>query len=190
MSLKRAFIWLRYEKAWLFWILQLSSLFIVLGTAAVIFLQSAFADQMGLGRLRARGAAMKEAVYWQFRVWKNSGLPVQEATRYYGFINGAKLDGRLKITVADGEKYALRDVSLANLTNIRVDGLAAAAELRRRQEAIFDIYPGDRAVVWVDGQPWNVVLIADNLAVPTPAPPTNVVDQVFAEYFWSKARDR
>lgn len=190
MSLGRAFTWLRYEKAVWFWILQISAFVIVFGFALVLFLQSAFADAIGLGKLRDKSVAAKDAIYWQFRVWKNSGLPVQEAKRYYGFINGARPDGHLRITIADGDKYVLKEVSLANLTGIRVDGLAAAADMRKRAEAIFDIYPGDRAVVWVDREPWNVALISANLAQPTPAPPTNVVDQVFAEYFWSKVREK
>jgi hypothetical protein len=181
-------MWLRYERAFLFWFLQITALFVVLWFAISLLLESAFADAIGLTKVKDRGLALKEAVYWQYRVWKNSDLPVQEATRYYGFVNGARPNGKLKITVADNDKFVLREVSLANLTDIRVDGLAAAAEMRRRAEAVFDIYPGDRAVVWLDGEPWNVALISANLARPTPAPPTNVVDRVFAEYFWAKAR--
>lgn len=190
MSLKNLYIWLRYEKVWLFWCLQAISLVVVLYLALSLLMESALADAMGLTKMKMRVSAFREAMYWQCRVWKNASLPVQSPVRYYGFINKAEPDGQLLITVVENDKYVLREVTLANLTDIRVDGLAAAAAMRRRADAVFDIYPGKRAVVWIEGQPWNVMLISAKLARPTPAPPTNVVDKAFAEYFWAKVNGK
>ncbi|KPB36979.1 Uncharacterized protein AC516_4040 [Pseudomonas amygdali pv. sesami] len=87
----------------------------------------------------------------------------------------------------DGEGRRRQVVSLANVNNETVE-LTSFAERYRGQSLRFDLfslptekYP--RALIWNIDVPLNLDVIEEG-GGPDINPPTNVVDRIFANYYW------
>lgn len=129
------------------------------------------------------GAAVN-AIYWSGRVLLNrTGDEVP--MRVYGNLNGINEQGQLIVTVMAGARVERRTYGVADTQILDIYGAAKIVRALIYENTRLDVYPGNQAVVWVQGAPLNVRLIEAGVAKPDPNPPTNIVDSAFATYYWA-----
>lgn len=141
---------------------------------------------MGLIALKDRCVALKSAIYWESRAAmapEGALTPKVE----FGFVLGVDFDGAVFVQLPDKTEFVRQKVLLADVQLVDLDGVAAAIQEKRQMDAKIEMY-GDMAVIWIDGVPLNVELVTRKLARPDPNPPTNIVDRIFATYFWNKVK--
>lgn len=143
---------------------------------------------MGLVALKERCAALRSAIYWESRAAMN---PVSEQAPVvdFGFVTGIDFDGQVFLSVPIKNQFVQRKVKLADIQIVNLKGIAAIIQEKHQLDAKIEMY-GDMAVIWIEGEPLNVELVNARLAVPDPNPPTNIVDRIFATYFWNKAKGK
>lgn len=149
--------------------------------------ESPLLEAMGVNGVQRRVSASFEAVYWSSRALIHTGdddVPVS----VFGNVDGVASDGRLIVSVPEGAKWVHRRLALANAQVVDVYGAARIVGEVRSDNARFEIYPPDRAVVWIRAAPLNVKLIEAGVAKPDPNPRTNIFDLAFAAYYWSVAK--
>lgn len=140
---------------------------------------------IGLTRAQEMTRALHYALRWQFRAWIHpTGAPAPPR-RLFGNVLGIEADLRLIASVAAETTYQHRYFEVADAKIVDLLGTARFLAQHRLDEATFEVYAGNQAVIWLNGQPLNVLLVELGLAIPDPNPPTNIVDQTFAAYYWS-----
>ena len=158
------------------------------GAAATTLPNSEITRAMGLVALKERCAALRSAIYWESRAAMN---PVSEQAPVidFGFVVGIDYDGQVFLSVPLKSEFVQRKVKLADIQIVDLQGVATAIQDKHQLDAKIEMY-GDMAVIWIEGKPLNVELVNAGLAKPDPNPPTNIVDRIFATYFWNKAKGK
>lgn len=167
------------------------------GMAIVLFLlvpKSAFTMWLGVVGAQERVVAAHNAAFWKIRslIAPRTGVTMSEPV--YGQIVGLTKEGEVVLRVSQGNRWVGMAQPLAGI-EIR-DRYRAANHLRslRDTTAKIDVYrssvgrSGSAVVVWVHGQPVNLVLVEDGLARPEMRPETSVTDAAYAAYYWRVAR--
>lgn len=139
---------------------------------------------MGLVTVREKLSALQKATYWRTRALINPTRPVAVDV-IYGFVQDLDEQGRIVARVARQENYVSLAWPLADAHIVRFDATRRELQSRREVFARLEIYAG-MVVIWIDGEPLNIHLIEQGLAVPEPNPETNIVDLAFATYYWQK----
>lgn len=142
---------------------------------------------MGVTGLQRRITATTNGIYWSTRAMVNSADD-REAIQVFGNVEGIDKNGQVIVSVPEGAKWVRRELVLANAEVVDLYGVAQIVGALRMENARFEIYPPERAVVWIRGAPLNVKLIEAGVAKPDPNPRTNIFDLAFATYYWTIAK--
>lgn len=137
---------------------------------------------IGVTDLQKRISYLQNAVYWETRA-RLHVTDTQTPMVLYGSLVGVTKSGLIVISIPIGKKFEQRLVQVADVRLTDLLGVASQIGALRTEDARFDMY-GRLAVIWVRGVPLNLNLIERGFAEPDPNPPTNIVDQVFATYYW------
>lgn len=152
---------------------------------------TAFFDMLGMGTVKTKIIAAKETTYWHYRAWLHNNVATTiQSDKAYGFLQSVNNDGTVNVTLINGKKYQTQRITLADTIIINPTALAVAVDLQKHQDAEFDLYQTGQehpyTVVWLNNQPFNLQLITAGIANPDTTPPTNIVDRLFAEYYWKQ----
>jgi hypothetical protein len=152
---------------------------------------TALFDTLGANALKTRIVAAKEYSFWRVRAWRNNSVAgAIEPEHRYGFLQSVNKDGTLNVTIIKDNKYQPMRITLADIHIINTDALAAIVELHKSDNADFDLYQTGQTypytVVWLNNEPLNIQIIAAGIASPDMTPPTNIIDRLFAEYYYKQ----
>lgn len=151
---------------------------------------SQFGRASGLYDVRYRIEMAHQAAFWWMRSVKGASKTGEVSTSARGYIDRGQKQFLL-IYLYSGEGRVRQVVSLANVNNQSAD-LLAFAERYRGKTLRFDLFilPHEkqpRALIWDVDRPLNLDVIEDG-AGPDVNPPTDVVDKIFARYYWRQAK--
>lgn len=177
----------RYEHKILYRFLVGGGVFIVAMLLFMALPRNALMQALGVTALQERASALQNAVYWQARASLNKA-DFSKPYVTYGTMVGVAKNGALAIQVPVGKKFEQRFVYFADIQLTDLLGTAVQVGSLRTEEARFELY-GSAAVVWIRGTPLNLNLVEKGLARPDPNPPTSIVDEVFAAYYWKLFRE-
>ncbi|MDC6536553.1 hypothetical protein LN429_15720 [Pseudomonas syringae] len=145
-----------------------------------------FGRASGLAEGKYRIQMMGNALFWEYRASTGRSVQGEVGKTYRGYIDKGQ-KSFLLVYLYDGEGRRRQVVSLANVNNETVE-LTSFAERYRGQSLRFDLfslptekYP--RALIWNIDVPLNLDVIEEG-GGPDINPPTNVVDRIFANYYW------
>lgn len=149
--------------------------------------ESPMLQAIGVTGLQKKVSNFNNAVYWQVRAATNTGGETMAPPKtIYGTMVGIDGTGQMVISVPEGEQFTQRRIRIADTKVMDLYGAAVLIGSLRLENARFDIYPNDQAVIWLRNVPFNVKLIEAGLAMPDPNPPTNIVDTAFAAHYWNQ----
>lgn len=143
-----------------------------------------FSQAIGLTAFRESALNLREAIYWETRAKLNPGA-VLTPNIEYGFVVGIDFDSGVFVSVPEKKEFVQHKLKLADVKVTNLNGVAEYINQRKQMDARLETY-GDAAVIWIEDKPINVDLINKGMAIPDPNPPTNIVDRVFAEFYWNK----
>jgi len=161
---------------------------VVIGIAFLMLPKSPMLQAMGVTGIQKRASALSNAIYWSSRAALNGKSSTEKPITLYGNMEGIDRDGKLIVTVSAGNKWVRYSWVLADTVITDIYGVAQQVGALRLEDAKFEVYRREQAVVWVRGVPFNVKLIEAGLATPDPTPPTDIVDVAFATYYWGIVR--
>lgn len=181
---------LRYDHRGLYRGLVAVIVMFVLGLAFLALPDSPMLGAMGVTGVKKRFSAFSNALYWSSRTAVNNKASADSPSVFYGNMEGVDQAGKLIVTVPNGSKWVRHYFALADIVITDIYGVAQQVGALRLEDAKFEVYSVDQAVVWVRGVPFNVKLIESGVAKPDPIPPTNIVDIAFATYYWGIAKGK
>lgn len=152
---------------------------------------SALFEALGLQNAMLRFHAGKEAVFWTYRAWRHENdNAVLDPERFYGFVESVNRDSTVNITIVKDKQYQQQRILLADLVVTNPMKLASLVEAHKHDNMEFTFYPTNTnhpyTVIWWNNEPFNLLLITEGIAVPDHNPPTNIVDRLFAIYYWKQ----
>lgn len=152
---------------------------------------TALLDTLGFRTASIRLHAAKEAVFWTYRAWRHEATTVDlDPPRLYGFIQSVNRDTTVNITIIKDNQYQSERIALADVVVTNASRLAALVDAHKHDNMEFAFYPTNSTypytVVWFNGEPFNLMLITEGIATPDTTPPTNIVDRLFAVYYWKQ----
>ena len=146
---------------------------------------------MGITGLQVRASALSNALYWTVRATlSNRPTPDEKPVIIYGNMEGVASDGRIIVTAPRGNQWVRLRLVVADTVITNIYGVAKQVGDLRLNDAKFEVYRGDQAVIWVNGVPLNVKFIESGVAKPDPSPPTDIIDLAFATYYWGVVRGK
>ncbi|MBN9424615.1 MAG: hypothetical protein BGO63_15245 [Candidatus Accumulibacter sp. 66-26] len=162
---------------------------IAVGLYTFVGSNTALLNVLGLQTTAARMAAGKSAIFWTWRAWRHKSDNAElEPERFYGYLESVNRDTTVNITLVRNAKYQSQRITLADLVITDPTGLATIVEAHRHSSMEFAFYPTQTpypyTVIWLDNHPFNLTLITEGVALPDRTPPTNIVDRLFATYYW------
>lgn len=171
---------------WLWWVVLIGGLMSGLWYSA----DSNFGRASGLYEVRYRIDMARQALFWWARSVNGASKSGEVSMTYRGYIDRGQSQ-YLLVYLYSGEGRVRQVVSLANVNNQGAD-LVKFAERHRGKPLRFDLFilPHEkqpRALIWQVDRPLNLDVIEDG-AGPDVNPPTDVVDKIFARYFWHRAK--
>lgn len=170
---------------------------VILLAVNVVYMTAAtgLLDAIGATEVGNRVVAAKETVFWSYRAWIHRDANAELIPeRKYGYLQSANRDGSINVQIIAGSDYQTIRVLLADLQITNINGLAAIVELNKKVPVDIDLYRPladktttdlpelPQAVIWLENKPFNIAIITASVAIPAKNPPTNIVDQAFAEY--------
>lgn len=165
----------------------------IIGAQIISFVanNTAFFDMLGMTTAKTKIIAAKETAYWHTRAWLNDNKTTEiDPIKAYGFLQSVNRDGTINATMILNGKYTTQRITLADTIITDPNALAVAVELHKHEDANFDLYHISNqypyTVVWIKNQPFNLQMITTGIATPDTTPPTNIVDRLFAEYYWKQ----
>lgn len=177
---------LRYDHPGLYGSMLLVTILVSIFACFLLLPDAPLLRAVGVTGIQKRLSAATNGVYWSVRAELN-GADDSQSVQLYGAVEGIDTDGKLIVSIPQGDKWIQRKLSLANTEMIDPYAAAQIVGSLRTENARFEIYPVDRAVVWIRNTPLNVKLIETGAAKPDPNPRTNIFDMAFASYYWSIA---
>lgn len=141
---------------------------------------------IGVTGAQTRLGATANAIYWEARA-RFGTSDTESPVKIYGNLVGISKDGRMAVSVVEGEAWVERVYAIADTQLTDLVGAAKLISSLVTKNVRIDLYSMDRAVFWIDGVPLNVRFIEMGVARPDPNPPTNIVDAAFATYYWNIA---
>jgi hypothetical protein len=171
------------------WLLALV-LVLLLGAGLWSASSTAFGRAIGLDNLQYRAQMLGNAGFWAYRAYTGNTVPGEVSAQYRGYVDKGQRSFLL-VYLYDGAGRKRQVVTLANVNNATVN-LANFADRYRGKALRFDLfilptekYP--RALLWDLDSPLNLDVIEEG-GGPDINPPTNIVDWIFARYYWHEAR--
>ncbi|CAG0975723.1 hypothetical protein RHDC4_01570 [Rhodocyclaceae bacterium] len=161
------------------------------GLVGIVTANTEFLDTLGLRNAVARFHAGRQAVFWTYRAWRsdNDSLDL-DPTHVYGFVESVNRDATVNITVVKDKQYQTQRIVLADLVITNPTKLATLIEAHKHDNMEFAFYPTNTeypyTVIWRNNEPFNLTLITEGAAIPDRTPPTNIVDRLFAIYYWKQ----
>jgi hypothetical protein len=146
--------------------------------------QSPLMRAVGITAAQKKVMALYYAIFWQLRAETGQPDPDARFEVKYGSMAGLDSSGKLIVSVPSGDRFVQSTVNLADVKLTDLYGTASLIGHFRTEDAKFEIYGGNQAVVWIRNVPFNVKVIEAGFAIPDPNPPTNIVDAAFATYYW------
>lgn len=174
----------RYEHPRVFWMTLWVAILVGSGAGFMSIPETPISTAMGIAKLQTRAISLVRAVRWYVRVQVNTDGVASPGRVTYGTVMGLDRQGNLVISEAIDDRWQKNKVRLADVKLVDLRGAAMAVKELRDQNARFEVYGDEQAVVWIKGSPLNVKLIESGFAEPDPNPPTNIVDKAFATYYW------
>ncbi len=160
----------------------------------VYHLDSPFLKAIGIHRKAKQIMVIKKALYWEFRAWQHRSVTknfysLAPKNRVYGSLESMTENGAIVFQYYEDDQIMRNRGRLANV--VLVDKKMAARDLfrNRNKNVMFDVYRNNEIVVWMPDKIWNLSLIQKNCGIPDKNPPTNLVDRIFAEYYWVKLKN-
>lgn len=165
---------------------------VLLINTVVAFQNTGFLRESGIAAVGTRAAAMKDAAYWTLRSWINATGAQSSPMKRYGYIHHGNSDGTITVTVIEDDHYVSRRILPADIVMGNPGTFTASIASLRDRPVDLELYavPGagyPYAVIWLDARPLNIELVASGAAIADPNPPTNIVDKIFANYYWHLA---
>lgn len=174
-----------------FALLMIAVTIIVSQALAFIANNTALLDTLGATTLKSKIIAAKETTYWHIRAWQHNDVDsplIPE--RHYGFLQSVNHDGTINVTMIKDNQYQTERIALADTIIRNPHALALVVEMHKHENAEFELYSiGQQypyTIVWLEGEPFNLQIIKAGIADPDTTPPTNIVDRLFAEYYWKQ----
>lgn len=145
-----------------------------------------FGKASGLAEMKYRVEMMGKALFWEYRASMGKTVAGEVGQSYRGYIDKGQ-KSYLLVYLYDGQGRRRQVVTLANVNNSTVE-LTAFADRYRGRQLRFDLFilPTERyprALIWDIEIPLNLSVIEEG-GGPDINPPTNVVDRIFANYYW------
>lgn len=182
---------LHYDHPGLYRGLLVSAVIMVIGITFLMLPDSPLLRAMGIMGVQKRVAAFSNALYWSSRAAVNGkSSSTNKPIVRYGNMEGIDSAGKLIVTVPNGTQWVRYNITLADIVITDIYGVAQQVGALRLEDARFEIYHDNQAVIWVRGVPFNVKLIEAGVAKPDPTPPTDIVDTAFATYYWGIAKGK
>jgi hypothetical protein len=143
---------------------------------------------IGGDKLTYRAHALKSALSWQWRATMigNGKSNLVVPVRMYGNIVTMNPDGTATIVVASGKEFKTMKINLANLVINNMPGIQSMVKAHEKDDAVIDLYDTN-AVIWIARRPFNLDLVNAGYATPLENPPTNIVELMYANYFWRES---
>lgn len=163
-------------------------------TALVLFLcfillpESAMLRAMGVTKLQNRVSAAANGLYWSSRSVLHGNGGVIAVGRVFGSVQGIDEKGKLIASLPTGDRWESKHFTLANIQIVDAYVAAQIVGSLQAENARFEIFDGDSAVVWIRNSPLNIKLIEAGAAKPDPNQPSNIFDEAFAAWYWGMAR--
>lgn len=175
---------LRFDHPRLFWTgtVALSSCLLVAGFFALP--ENHFMQATGITSAQQRLIALKNAVYWYSRSLIHASAKDLHFDTRFG--NVVSYSDALHTSMPIGEDFEDVKLHFADVLIVSPSDANRIVEAARFKDAKFEIYDGDKSVVWIGGKPLNITMIEEGAATPDPNPPTNIVDVAFASYYWGQ----
>lgn len=181
---------LRFDHPYVYRVGMLVSIAAVVLCSFLLLPESPMLRAMGVTGFQMRVSALTNALYWSSRARMNAKATTDSPKVYYGNMEGVDATGKLIVTVAEGGHWVRHYFGVADVVLTDIYGVAWQVGALRLEDAKFEVYRDEQAVIWVRGVPFNVKLIEAGVAKPDPTPPTNIVDVAFATYYWGIARGK
>ncbi len=179
---------LHYERPWAYkGVVGLSGA-ILLFVCFVLLPESAMLKAMGVTSMQKRVSAAASAVYWSGRSLLHGASGEVVLGQVYGSVQGIDEKGALIASLPNGDQWERKRFALANVEIVDPYAAAQIVGSLKAENARFEVFDGERAVVWIRNAPLNIKLIEAGAARPDPNPPTNIFDEAFASWYWSRAR--
>lgn len=166
-----------------------TALFAVLLSGLWVISGTGVGHLLGFDGARTRVESGIKAGYWAYRAMRGNENVKERGLSFRGYIDRAQGD-LLLVYLYQGKGRKRLIVRLANVRegSVNVEGFA---KRYRGQNLQFDVYrlPYEkyaRAVIWQRDKPLNLEVI-ERAGGAELNPPTNVVDKVFARYYWRMA---
>lgn len=151
---------------------------------------------LGMESVKARITNSYFAILWSSRSATGAELMPVTPTRYSGTIERVVGDV-LVVKYYDDGKQLRRLVRTANVIATDKKAFGVWAQQYHLKGLLIDFYEplgeiaGQKvwgAVFWYRRVPINVELVEQGIGYPEKNPPTAVVNQIFSQYYWHKAR--
>lgn len=181
---------LRYDHPYIYRVGMSISISVVVLLGFLFLPESPMLRAMGVTGFQTRVSAFTNALYWSSRARMNGKSTTDTPKVFYGNMEGVDASGKLIVTVAEGGHWVRHLLCVADVVLTDIYGVAWQVGALRLEDAKFEVYRDDQAVIWVRGVPFNVKLIEAGVAKPDPTPPTNIVDVAFATYYWGIAKGK
>ena len=177
---------MKYERPKIYYAGMMALLVVIFIAAFMMLPPVPILRAIGVTGAQTRLGAAVNAVYWQARVMFNEPGN-EEPVKEYGNLLGISKSGQVVVQVVDGTQWVTKEYGVADTPLIDLYGSAKIVSALTASSARFDVYEKDQVVIWVRGEPLNVRFVEAGVAKPDPSPPTNIVDAVFAAYYWTVA---
>ena len=153
-----------------------------------------FLNQIGLRSKATKVLALKDAMYWEYRCIKNVNRDVYDyrpIQRVYGNLYSLDREtGELYFEYYANDKITVSKGRLANIQIVDLNRVAQSLLEFKKKQFEFEVFPDGRIIAWCGHQKiWNLILVQNGSAVPEKHPPTNIVDRLFANFYWQKFKD-
>jgi hypothetical protein len=149
-----------------------------------------FGRAAGLYEVKYRAQMLSDAAYWAARALRGASEVGEVSSTARGYIEKGE-GGYLLVYLYSGAGRVRQVVTLANVNNSTA-ALERFAQKYKGKQLQFDLFvlpteKNPRALIWEMGKPLNLDVIEDG-AGPDINPPTNIVDWIFARYYWHRAK--
>lgn len=159
----------------------LSALFILCFLAIP---QTSLTTLLGIHTGQSRLIAFGKAAIWGSKSIFRSTQAVSSPEAMFGNLKTFNDNGELKVIVASGSKFVVKELPLSNVRLIDISKARNLVEKYQSDDVKIEMYPDTSAVIWISEQSLNVQLIEAGFAIPVLNPQSTIADIAFASYYW------
>lgn len=151
------------------------------------------ANAAGISSAQKRISALQNAIFWECRVLmttKKDQDPEKfkiDNEVFFGTFLGISDDGKAIVQTTINDRYQTIKINLADIIVSDVFLATTSIGSLKNENVRMDVYKEGNdisAVIWVKQTPINLALVESGAATPEKTPPTDIVDKIFAAYYW------